>query len=140
MVFKMEAALLQQPQWNMNAMMADNEEVDSDEAVSDDEGIEGFNVSPLSFFFFIFSSTIVNIPRGIIILGFAAIVLELFVSIMNIFFCVIVGNYQLMVPPALHYQSLFFDGWAFYYSAGCLLRQRPVHSFRPNCNVGRVYS
>lgn len=54
MVFKMEAALLQQPQWNMNAMMADNEEVDSDEAVSDDEGIEGFNVSPL--FFFCFSS------------------------------------------------------------------------------------
>ncbi|XP_046444675.1 abnormal cell migration protein 10-like isoform X3 [Daphnia pulex] len=45
MVFKMEAALLQQPQWNMNAMMADNEEVDSDEAVSDDEGIEGFNGS-----------------------------------------------------------------------------------------------
>jgi hypothetical protein len=43
----------------------------------------------------------VNIPRGIIILAFAAIVLELFVSIMNIFFCVIVGNYQLMVPPAL---------------------------------------
>lgn len=42
-----------------------------------------------------------NIPRGIIILAFAAIVLELFVSIMNIFFCVIVGNYQLMVPPAL---------------------------------------
>lgn len=72
MVFKMEAALLQQPQWNMNAMMADNEEVDSDEAVSDDEGIEGFNVSPL-FFFFIFSSTIVNIPHGIIILAFAGL-------------------------------------------------------------------
>lgn len=74
MVFKMEAALLQQPQWNMNAMMADNDEVDSDVAVSDDEGIEGFNVSPLFFFlfFFIFSSTIVNIPRGIIILGFCS--------------------------------------------------------------------
>jgi hypothetical protein len=54
MVFKMEAALLQQPQWNMNAMMADNDEVDSDVAVSDDEGIEGFNVSPLLFFFHIF--------------------------------------------------------------------------------------
>ncbi len=49
MVFKMEAALLQ-PQWNMNAVMADNDEVDSDEVVSDDEGIEGFNVSPLFFF------------------------------------------------------------------------------------------
>ena len=48
MVFKMEAALLQ-PQWNMKAMMADNDEADSDEAVSDDEGIEGFNVSSLFF-------------------------------------------------------------------------------------------
>jgi len=52
MVFKMEAAL-RQPQWNMNAMMADNDEADSDEVVSDDEGIEGFNVSPLFFHIFI---------------------------------------------------------------------------------------
>lgn len=103
MVFKMEAALLQQPQWNMNAMMADNEEVDSDEAVSDDEGIEGFNVSPLFFFLHIFIhySEYTSWHYYSSLCRLAAIVLELFVSIINIFFCVIVGNYQLMVPPAL---------------------------------------
>lgn len=70
MVFKMEAALLQ-PQWNMKAMMPDNDEADSDEAVSDDEGIEGFNVSSLFFFH------IHPLPRGTIIPGFCAIVCEL---------------------------------------------------------------
>lgn len=54
MVFKMDAAL-QQTQWNMSVIMADNDEPDSDEAISDDEGIEGFNVSLLPLFSFVFT-------------------------------------------------------------------------------------
>jgi len=133
----MEAALLQ-PQWNMKAMMADNDEADSDEAVSDDEGIEGFNVSSL-FFIFIHYLVALLFP-GVLCYCAPALYVSLFVSIMNYFYCVIVGNYQQPADgptgatlPIAYFSCVLCSILAFYYSIQPIEARR--YSFHQNHNT-----